>query len=89
MTTPPPRPTPGADDGPDDRYADERINQHARPWVGYVALLLSVAYIGLGIAVAFTPGRLPIAPLWRYVFAVVLMLYGALRVVRVWRRYFR
>jgi hypothetical protein len=89
VTTPPPRPTPGADDGPDDRYADERINHHARPWVGYFALMLSVAYIGLGVTVAVVPNKLPVAPVWRYVFAGVLVLYGILRVLRVWRRYFR
>ncbi|MBC7448407.1 MAG: hypothetical protein H7330_10145 [Hymenobacteraceae bacterium] len=86
---PPHRPD-SADDGPDDRYADERVNQRARPWVGYFALTLSVAYCALGVAVALVPnGRLPLPAVGRYVLAIVLVLYGGFRVRRAVNRYFR
>ena len=86
---PPSRPE-SDDDGPDERYADERVNQRARPWVGYFALALSVAYCALGVAVALVPdGRLPLPPIGRYVLAIVLMIYGGFRVRRAVNRYFR
>ena len=94
MSQPPlPRPNPAdpADhEGPDDRYADERVNQRARPWVGYFALTLALAYAGLGVAVALLPdGRLPLPPVGRYVLAAVLVLYGLWRVRRAVNRYYR
>ncbi len=89
-TLPPHRPDSADDAGPDDRYADERVNQRARPWVGYFAMALSVAYCALGVAVALVPdGRLPLPPVGRYVLAVVLVVYGGFRVRRAVNRYFR
>ena len=79
-----------ADDDSDDRFADERVNQRTRPWVGYFALALSLAYVGLGVAVFLVPeGRLPLPPLGRYVLAIVLVLYGGWRVRRALNRYYR
>ena len=91
MNQPPPRrPDDDTDTGPDERYADERVNQRARPWVGYFALTLALAYAGLGVAVALLPdGRLPLPPAGRYVLAVLLVLYGAWRVRRAVNRYYR
>lgn len=87
---PPHPPFPSDDDGPDDRFADERVNARARPWVGYFALALSLAYCALGVAVAVVPGgRLPLSPTARHVLAGVLVVYGALRVRRVINRYYR
>ena len=78
------------DDGPDDRYADERVNQRARPWVGYFALALSLAYCGLGVAVALVPnGQLPLSATARYVLAAVLVVYGGFRIRRAVNRYYR
>lgn len=90
VNQPPPRRPESADDGPDERYADERVNERARPWVGYFALALSLTYCALGVAVALVPdGRLPLPPVGRYVLAVVLVLYGGFRVHRAVNRYFR
>ncbi len=88
----PPLRRPGATPDPDldDRFADERVNARAKPWVGYFALTLSLAYIGLGVAVFLVPdGRLPLPPVGRYVLAVVLVLYGGWRVRRAVNRYYR
>ena len=77
-------------DGPDDRYADERVNQRARPWVGYFALALSLAYCGLGVGVALVPnGQLPLSATTRYVLAAVLVVYGGFRIRRAVNRYYR
>jgi hypothetical protein len=84
-------PSPDDDtDGPDERYADERVNERAKPWVGYFALTLSLAYVGLGAAVALVPnGRLPLSAGGRYVLAALLVGYGLWRIRRAINRYYR
>lgn len=88
MSLPPP-PRPDTDDV-DDRYADERINQRSRPWVGYVAVLVSVAYVLLGVALLLVPpGKLALPRVPQYIFAGMLIVYGLWRVVRTRNKYFR
>lgn len=84
------RPASSAENDADERYADERVNQRARPWVGYFAVALSVAYVGLGIAVALAaPARLPLPPAGRYALGFILIMYGSWRARRAIARYFR
>lgn len=81
---------PDDDDGPDERYADERVRHRARPWVGYVAVLLAASYAVLGVVVLLVPpARFPLAAGWRLGFGILLIVYGAVRVWRSYNRYYR
>lgn len=81
---------PDDQDDVDDRYADTRIDQHSRPWVGYVAVMVSVAYVVLGIIIGLVPpGKLVLPRPVQLVFAAMLVVYGTWRVVRTRNKYFR
>jgi len=85
-----PRPIPDDSDEVDDRYADERINQQSRPWVGYAAVAVSGAYVVLGVVLFLVPpGKLALPRALQLAFAGLLVVYGLWRLRRSFKRYFR